>query len=115
MLATMHHRGPDDEGLHVRDGVALGARRLSVIDVAGGHQPISGEDGQVTVVQNGELFNFQELRDELVAKGHVFRTRTDTEVLAHLYEESGDKMVERLRGMFAFAVHDRKNRRVLLA
>ncbi|MBI3724051.1 asparagine synthase (glutamine-hydrolyzing) [bacterium] len=115
MLATLHHRGPDDEGLEVDSGVALGARRLSVIDVQGGHQPISGEDASVTVALNGEIWNFQELREELRSKGHVFRTRSDTEVVAHLYEEHQDAAIPRLRGMFALAVHDRKRRRLLLA
>jgi len=104
----MVHRGPDDEGTAQVDGVTIGVRRLSIIDVEGGHQPITNEDGTVWVVQNGEIYNHLELRDELAAHGHVFATRSDTEVLVHAYEEWGQEMVARLNGMFAFAVHDRR-------
>jgi len=115
MCAAMVHRGPDDEGSVQLDGVTFGMRRLSIIDVEGGHQPIHNEDSTVWVVQNGEIYNHLELRDVLVAAGHAFTTQSDTEVLVHGYEEWGEAMVERLNGMFAFAVLDRRLRRVLLA
>ena len=109
MVKALHHRGPDDQGLHVSPGLAMGITRLSIIDVAGGHQPISSEDGQVTVVCNGEIYNHDELRRELQAAGHVFKTRSDVEVIVHLYEEEGAKFISRLRGMFAFALWDARN------
>src|SRR3984893_2281153 len=115
MCAALVHRGPDDEGDVHLDGVTLGMRRLSIIDLAGGHQPIHNEDSSVWVVQNGEIYNHLELRKQLVAAGHAFRTDSDTEVLVHGYDEWGEGMVERLNGMFAFAVLDRRRRRVLLA
>ncbi|HET7756422.1 MAG TPA: asparagine synthase (glutamine-hydrolyzing) [Steroidobacteraceae bacterium] len=115
MCAAMVHRGPDDEGTAQVDGVTLGVRRLSIIDVEGGHQPITNEDGTAWVVQNGEIYNHLELRDELAARGHVFATRSDTEVLVHAYEEWGQSMVTRLNGMFAFAVYDRRTRVLFLA
>jgi asparagine synthase (glutamine-hydrolysing) len=115
MCDVMRHRGPDDEGFHLSPGVGLGMRRLSIIDLAGGHQPISNEDGTVHVVLNGEIYNYQALRPELEAKGHVFRTHSDTEVIVHLYEEQGEACVEALRGMFAFALWDAKHQRLLLA
>lgn len=115
MCQAMVHRGPDDEGLYVKGPVGLGMRRLSIIDVAGGRQPIHNEDETVWVVFNGEIYNFPELRSELESKGHRFYTHTDTEVIAHLYEERGAKCVDQLRGMFAFAVFDDKRRRLLLA
>jgi len=109
MCDTIRHRGPDDEGSFIRGNIALGARRLSIIDVAGGHQPLSNEDGSIWVAYNGEIYNFQELKQELTAAGHRFATSTDTEVLAHGYEEWGEDIVQRLRGMFAFAIWDKKN------
>src|SRR4051812_16641432 len=115
MSETLAHRGPDSRGLFADDGVAIGVARLAVIDVDGGDQPIASEDGAVVVVCNGEIYNYRELRDELEARGHRFSTRSDTEVIAHLYEELGDACVERLRGMFAFALWDRRSRRLLLA
>jgi asparagine synthase (glutamine-hydrolysing) len=115
MCDAIAHRGPDDWGTFVEEGVGLGMRRLSIIDLAGGHQPLANEDGTVVVVFNGEIYNFESLYAELVAKGHRFSTRSDTEVLVHLYEEEGEKMVARLRGMFAFAIWDRTRRRLLLA
>ncbi len=115
MCATIVHRGPDDEGFHFDDRVALGMRRLSIIDLNTGHQPISNEDGTVTTVYNGEIYNFQTLRDELQAKGHAFKTRCDTEVIVHLYEEHGPDLVKKLNGMFAIALWDKKRRRLLLA
>src|SRR5712664_1373398 len=115
MCAAMVHRGPDDEGSVYLDGVTLGMRRLSIIDVEGGHQPIHNEDSTVWVVQNGEIYNHLELRDVLIRTGHSFATQSDTEVLVHGYEEWGEAMVERLNGMFGFAILDRRRRRVLLA
>src|SRR5437773_3085024 len=113
--ASIAHRGPDGEGFWSEPGVGLVHRRLSIIDLSGGDQPIGNEDGSVQVVFNGEIYNFQDLRAGLEARGHRFRTRSDTEVLVHLYEEEGERLVERLRGMFAFALWDRKRRRLLLA
>ena len=115
MCSAMTHRGPDDDGAVQLDGVTLGMRRLSIIDLAGGHQPIHNEDSTVWVVQNGEIYNHLELRRELVAAGHAFATESDTEALVHGYEEWGESMVERLNGMFAFAVLDRGRRRLFLA
>jgi len=115
MLDTIHHRGPDDEGLYLESQVGLGHRRLSIIDLDSGHQPLSNEDGTVWIVFNGEIYNYRELRTYLLAKGHVFRTQSDTEVIVHLYEELGPQCVEKLRGMFAFAVWDQKARTLFLA
>ncbi len=115
MCEAIRHRGPDDWGTFVEDGVGLGMRRLSIIDLAGGHQPIANEDGSVVIVFNGEIYNHEALHRELEARGHRFRTRTDTEVLVHLYEDEGERMFQRLRGMFAFAIWDRRRRRLLLA
>jgi asparagine synthase (glutamine-hydrolysing) len=115
MCQTIVHRGPDDEGIYVRNSVGLGMRRLSIIDVAGGHQPVHNEDRSVWVVFNGEIYNFPELRPELEKRGHRFYTRTDTEVIVHLYEDYGADCVQKLRGMFAFAIYDEKKRSLLLA
>jgi asparagine synthase (glutamine-hydrolysing) len=115
MCQSIVYRGPDNEGIFVKDGVALGVRRLSVIDLAGGHQPVFNEDKTVCVVYNGEIYNFSELRLELEARGHHFYTHTDTEVIVHLYEELGSDCVQKLRGMFAFALYDTRNRHLLLA
>ncbi|MEZ5078704.1 MAG: asparagine synthase (glutamine-hydrolyzing) [Solirubrobacterales bacterium] len=115
MRERLLHRGPDDEGLFHRGPAALAARRLSIIDLEGGHQPIGGEDGEVTVVQNGEIYNHRELRAELERAGHRFATACDTEVLVHAYEEWGEGFLERLRGMFALAVWDGRRERLLLA
>ncbi|MGB2951832.1 MAG: asparagine synthase (glutamine-hydrolyzing) [Gaiellaceae bacterium] len=115
MNQTLFHRGPDSGGLHVDDGVGLAARRLSIIDLEGGDQPIANEDRTVWVVQNGEIYNYQELREELAAAGHRLSTRSDTEVHVHLYEEHGPRYVERLRGMFAVALWDARARRLMLA
>ena len=108
------HRGPDAEGFWSEPGIGLVHRRLSIIDLAGGDQPIGNEDDSVQIVFNGEIYNFQELRSGLEARGHRFRTRSDTEVIVHLYEEEGEQLVQRLRGMFAFALWDRNRRRLLL-
>jgi asparagine synthase (glutamine-hydrolysing) len=115
MCQAMVHRGPDDEGSQHLDGVTLGMRRLSIIDLDGGHQPIRNEDSTVWVVQNGEIYNHLELRDQLIAAGHLFATQSDTEVLVHGYEQWGEGLLERLNGMFAFALLDRPRGRLLLA
>jgi asparagine synthase (glutamine-hydrolysing) len=115
MCAAISHRGPDDEGIFLDRFVGLGARRLSIIDVEGGHQPISSEDGSVTAAYNGEIYNFRELREELQARGHSFATRADTEVLVHGWEEFGVDVVQRLRGMFAFAIWDARAEELFLA
>src|SRR6516162_2277005 len=107
MGEAIAHRGPDAEGYWTEPGIGIVHRRLSIIDLSGGDQPISNEDGSVQVVFNGEIYNFQELRTGLEARGHRFRTRSDTEVIVHLYEEEGERLVERLRGMFVFALWDR--------
>ena len=115
MCEQIVHRGPDDEGIYVHAGAGLGMRRLSIIDLAGGHQPIHNEDQTVWVVFNGEIYNFLELRGELKQRGHRFYTNTDTEVIVHLYEELGSSCIQKLRGMFAIAVYDEKKRKLLLA
>jgi asparagine synthase (glutamine-hydrolysing) len=115
MSGRLVHRGPDDDGLFREGPVALAARRLSILDLAGGHQPISSEDGSAAVVQNGEIYNYRELKRELEGRGHRFATDCDTEVLVHAYEEWGEPFVERLRGMFALALWDKRRRRLLLA
>ncbi|MDX6480366.1 MAG: hypothetical protein QOG85_876 [Gaiellaceae bacterium] len=115
MSAQLVHRGPDSGGEHVDREVALGARRLSIIDLAGGDQPIANENGSVVVVQNGEIYNYPELREELTRAGHRFHTHSDTEVHVHLYEELGVNFAERLRGMFAVAIWDASRRRLVLA
>ncbi len=112
---TLYHRGPDSEGMHVDEHVGIAARRLAIIDLTGGDQPLTNEDGNVVVVQNGEIYNYRELRRELDRAGHLFRTHSDTEVLAHGYEEWGTRLWERLRGMFAVAVWDATRRRLVLA
>jgi asparagine synthase (glutamine-hydrolysing) len=115
MLDAIVHRGPDDQGVHVDRGVAIGARRLSIIDLPGGHQPIANEDGTAVVAFNGEIYNYRELRASLRAKGHVLTTEGDTEVIVHLYEEYGEDCVHHLRGMFAFAIWDARRRRLFVA
>ena len=115
MADAIHHRGPDDEGYYVAGPVGFGFRRLSIIDLSTGHQPISNEDGTVWIIFNGEIYNYQELRADLLTKGHVFQTNTDTEVIIHLYEELGTGCVEKLRGMFGFAIWDERKRQLVLA
>ncbi len=117
MAERIIHRGPDSEGFYLSEEgdlspVALGFRRLSIIDLADGSQPMYNEDGSVVIVFNGEIYNFMELRTQLIEAGHVFKTRCDTEVILHGYEEYGQKIVEKLRGMFAFVIHDRKHNRL---
>lgn len=115
MADAIRHRGPDDEGLYVSGPVALGHRRLSIIDLGGGHQPLGNEDGSVQIVFNGEIYEFAALREKLAAKGHRFATRTDSEVLVHAWEEWGGDCLEQLHGMFAFALWDARRRRLFLA
>ncbi len=115
MNERLGHRGPDDRGLWEGDGVALGHTRLSLLDLDGGRQPMAGERGEVVVAFNGEIYNFASLRRELIARGHRFRTRSDTEVIPHAYQEWGLSSVERLAGMFAFALWDAPRRRLVLA
>ncbi len=115
MAAAIEHRGPDDEGYYISGAVGFGFRRLSIIDLNTGHQPISNEDGTVWIVFNGEIYNYKELRQSLESNGHAFRTRTDTEVIVHLYEDFGEACVQKLRGMFAFAVWDERRQTLLLA
>jgi asparagine synthase (glutamine-hydrolysing) len=115
MCDQIIYRGPDDEGLYVADGAGLGMRRLSIIDLSGGHQPVFNEDRSAWVVFNGEIYNFPELRPELERRGHRFYTRTDTEVIIHLYEEMGAECVQKLRGMFSLAIYDRTKRKLVLA
>jgi len=115
MSLTLFHRGPDSDGAHVDRGVGIAARRLAIIDLTGGDQPIASEDGRVVVVQNGEIYNHRELQRELERAGHRFRSRSDTEVLVHGYEQWGERLWERLRGMFAVAVWDARHDRLVLA
>ncbi|MEN6536790.1 MAG: asparagine synthase (glutamine-hydrolyzing) [Bryobacteraceae bacterium] len=115
MCDQMVHRGPDDEGYHVDGGCGIGMRRLSIIDLNTGHQPIANEDGSAWVVCNGEIYNYRELRQELIDRGHRFSTQSDTEILVHLYEDAGTDGISRLRGMFAFAIWDVRRKQLLLA
>jgi asparagine synthase (glutamine-hydrolysing) len=115
MCQRIRHRGPDSEGFWLDENVALGMRRLSIIDLQTGDQPVFNEDKTVVAIMNGEIYNFQKLRADLEAKGHLFRTKTDTEVLPHLYEEYEEKMLEKLNGMFAFALWDVKKQKFLIA
>lgn len=115
MTDALHHRGPDDSGYHSDGRIGLGFRRLSIVDLTGGNQPLYNEDRSLALVCNGEIFNFRELRDDLEARGHSFRTRCDVEVLLHLYEEEGTGFISRLNGQFAFALYDSNEQRLLLA
>src|SRR3954447_7072754 len=115
MTASMSHRGPDAAGYHVAPGIGLGHRRLSIIDLSTGDQPLCNETGTVWTVFNGEIYNFAEVRAELIAHGHRFRTSSDTETIVHGYEQWGARCVEKFRGMFAFAVWDASARRLVLA
>jgi len=115
MASALAHRGPDDEGFHAEPGAVLGNRRLQVIDVEGGHQPMANEDESLWITFNGEIYNHRELRRELESAGHGFRSRTDTEVVLHLYEEYGERCLDHLRGMFAFAIWDRRLQRLFAA
>jgi len=115
MCEAILHRGPDDEGIFVKAGVGLGMRRLSIIDLVGGHQPVFNEDKTIWIVFNGEIYNFPELRRELEGRGHRFYTHSDTEVIVHLYEDLGPDCVKKLRGMFAFALYDENKRKLIMA
>ncbi len=115
MCQVMIHRGPDDEGYFLDDRIGLGMRRLAIIDLITGHQPIHNEDESIWVILNGEIYNFKELREELIKKGHKFYTNSDTETIVHLYEEEGENVVNKLNGMFAFAIWDKRNGILLLA
>lgn len=115
MCSTIIHRGPDDHGIYVKNSIGLGMRRLSIIDLQGGRQPIFNEDKTVVIVYNGEAYNFLKLRDELKEQGHKFKTQTDTEVLVHAYEQYGIDFIKRIRGMFAFALWDERKKRLILA
>lgn len=115
MCKIIRHRGPDEQGVWVGDGVALGMRRLSIIDVDGGQQPIFNEDQSILIVFNGEIYNYRELQTELQQRGHRLRTNSDTETIIHTYEEYGDDCVQHLRGMFTFAIWDRRRQRLLIA
>jgi asparagine synthase (glutamine-hydrolysing) len=115
MTSTLKHRGPDDEGYYTGAGIALGHRRLSIIDLDAGKQPIYNEDKSIYVVFNGEIYNFPEIKKDLEKRGHTFYTKTDTEVLVHLYEELGEGLPEKLNGMFAFAIWDEKQKKLFLA
>jgi asparagine synthase (glutamine-hydrolysing) len=115
MTDAMTHRGPDDRGTHATPGIGLGVRRLSIVDVEGGHQPVNNEDGSIIAIQNGELYNHDELRRELLKNGHQFASRCDTEILPHMYEQYGDRFPEQLRGKFAIAVWDQRRRQAILA
>jgi asparagine synthase (glutamine-hydrolysing) len=115
MVDAIRHRGPDDDGFFFADGVGLGMCRLSIIDVAGGRQPLCDESGNVVAMQNGEIYNYRELRSALVDKGHRFTTESDTEVITHLYEDRGLDFPASLNGMFAIVIFDKKRRRLVLA
>src|SRR5688572_1561210 len=115
MNEALVHRGPDDQGAVFLGEAGLAMRRLSIIDLTRGHQPISNEDGSVWIVFNGEIYNHRELRRNLMARGHHFKTDSDTEVILHLYEDRGERVVDDLRGMFAFAIWDTRRRKLLLA
>ena len=114
MNTAQSHRGPDDQGYYFEQNVGLAHRRLSIIDLRGGHQPIFNEDGQVVVVFNGEIYNYRAIADELKGKGHVFKTVSDTETIVHAWEEWGVNCVEHFRGMFAFAIWDNTKKELFL-
>src|SRR5215203_7079044 len=115
MRDVITHRGPDDEGAFIDGPVGLGHRRLSIVDVAAGHQPMTNEDGSLHITYNGEIYNHADYREELEAKGHVYKTHCDTETILHLYEEYGTRCLEKLRGMFAFAIWNRREKTLFIA
>src|SRR3990170_866247 len=112
---TLSHRGPDDCGYYIDNSAGFGHRRLSIIDLEGGHQPVFNEDRTKCIVFNGEIYNFLDLREKLIVAGHKFSTKSDTETILHAYEEWGDRCVEHLRGMFAFAIWDKEQKRLFVA
>lgn len=115
MRDVIRHRGPDDEGLFIDSNIGLGHRRLSIVDVAHGHQPMFNADESQTIIYNGEVYNHADYREELEAKGYKFQTHCDTETILHLYEEHGEKCVEKLRGMFAFAIWNKRKKELFIA
>ena len=115
MIRILNHRGPDESGYYKNEKAILGHARLSIIDLQGGTQPMCNEDGSLWISFNGEIFNYVEIRQELTKKGHTFRTKSDTEVILHLFEEKGEKLLEDLNGQFAFAIWDNKKNRLFLA
>src|SRR5215813_4703386 len=115
MADTIRHRGPDDEGYYASSGIGLGFRRLAIIDLEGGHQPLSNEDGSIWIAFNGEIYNFEELNRRYLSTGHSFQTRSDTETIVHLYEELGEACFAELRGMFGLALWDGRKKKLLLA
>ena len=115
MLQMIHHRGPDEDGVHLDHNLAFGMRRLSIIDLAGGKQPIFNEAGDMVIVFNGEIYNYVELRETLRQQGHTFATASDTEVIIHLYEELGEECVHQFRGMFTFAIWDTRRHKFFIA
>ena len=115
MRDVIRHRGPDDDGIYIDENVGLGHRRLSIVDVASGHQPMTNEDGSLYIIYNGEVYNHADYREELIARGHVYKTHCDTETILHLYAEHGRDCVDYLRGMFAFAIWDRNKRELFIA
>src|ERR1700761_7777084 len=115
MDGSILHRGPDDNGMYNDGHCAMGMRRLSIIDLGGGKQPIANEDGRYTIVFNGEIYNYQALRDGLIARGHTFTTTSDTETIVHLFEERGAAVVDALSGMFGFAIWDREKHELVIA
>lgn len=115
MSDTLYHRGPDDEGFYINKNVGLGFRRLSIIDLNTGHQPLSNEDGSVWIIFNGEIYNFKELQENLIKQGHIFRSKSDTETIVHLYEQYGTDCLKYLQGMFAFAIWDSRKKQLFCA
>src|SRR5208282_790229 len=115
MCSVISHRGPDDDGFYTDGAVGIGMRRLSIVDVAGGHQPLSNEDGSLWIVFNGEIYNHADLRHQLISRGHTYRTHSDTESIVHLYEEYGQDCVQHLRGMFAFVIWDKLRNKIFAA
>jgi len=115
MTDSLKHRGPDDKGFYFNENIGLGHRRLSIIDLETGHQPIANEDKTIWLIFNGEIYNYKELRERLINQGHKFSTQTDTEVMVHLYEEKGEDFLKELNGMFALALWDEKRKKLVLA
>ena len=115
MTDSIYHRGPDDEGFYINKNIGLGFRRLSIIDLSTGHQPLANEDESIWIVFNGEIYNYKELQDDLITKGHIFKTKSDTETIVHLYEQYGVDCVKHLRGMFAFSIWDNNKKQLFCA